>query len=131
MTDTTKKLLNWGLVLGAAYLIYKAVKDPKSLGLSGADEQRELELYTINDGDIYRQRIKPILENLRKKIKKGTYDEKKAVKLWEYAADAGAQKYNKEFGDPKGKIDQIFKKSDRREVAKELQKHYEEELRNP
>lgn len=131
MTDTTKKLLNWGLVLGAAYLIYKAVKDPKSLGLSGGDEQRELELYTINDGDIYRQRIQPILANLRRKIKKGTYDAAKAVKLWGYAADAGAQKYNKEFGDAKGKIDQIFKKADRMAVAKSLQEHYEEELRNP
>lgn len=60
-------------------------------------EQRELELFIVNDGDLYRQRVQPIIANLAKKTRKGVYDHAKAAKLWGYLADAGAQKYTKDF----------------------------------
>ena len=92
-------------------------------------EAHELALYTVNEADLYRQRAQPIMTNLRKKIRKGTYDAVKALKLWAYLADAGAQKYTKEIGEggPNGSYG-IFSKADRALAAKELAEHYEDEL---
>ena len=63
-----------------------------------SDEARELVLYAENDHDIYFGHIKPVIENLAKKMKKGVYDSNKAVDLWYYVATDAAKKYNKEFG---------------------------------
>lgn len=94
---------------------------------------RELMLFIVNDGDLYRQQTQPILKNLRKKIAKGTYDSTKAIKLWGYLANSGAQKYTKEFGGMYGKSSGngsygAFSAATRRDVAKELQEYYQEEL---
>ena len=62
------------------------------------DMAREIELYADSDSQLYYQRRKPILINLTKKYKKGTYDIDKAAKLWRYYIDAALMKYNKEFG---------------------------------
>lgn len=90
----------------------------------------ELAMFIINDGDLYRQNIQPVLKNLAKKIKKGVYDPEKALKLWQYSAQWGAQKYTKEFGirGTNGSYG-MFSPHDRREAAKQLAAHYEEELR--
>jgi len=93
--------------------------------LSGGNtEQRELQLFIDNDGDLYRSQYQPIIKNLQRKIDKGQYDREKAVKLWMYLADAGAKKYVKEFG---GDVRTMFPKRDRLEVAKELRDYAEEE----
>ena len=52
-----------------------------------SDEARELFLYATNESALYRQMIKPAIENLKKKVAKGTYD-----------ADRAAKMYNKDFG---------------------------------
>ena len=59
---------------------------------------RELELFIINDADIYRQRITPIIKNYKRKIAKGVFDEKLAIKGFVYAVNDGIKAYNKEFG---------------------------------
>jgi hypothetical protein len=59
---------------------------------------REIQLFADNDYMLYQQRKRPILINLGKKYKKGTYDVNKAAKLWRYYVDAAMQKYHKEFG---------------------------------
>jgi len=61
-------------------------------------ERREIELFTSNHAQIYRQRIQPIIKNLAKKKAKGTYDDKLAIKAWTYAVNDGIKAYNKEFG---------------------------------
>lgn len=61
-------------------------------------ESRELFLYATNSADLYRQRITPAIENLRKKVAKGTYDADKAVDLFYYIATAASDLYYKEFG---------------------------------
>lgn len=94
-------------------------------------ESRELAIYIINDAGLYRQKTGPIIANLKKKIAKGVYDPTKALKLWGYLADNGAQKYFKEFGGA-GKWFDMFTPADRRAAAKELADHYMEHLReNP
>lgn len=92
-----------------------------------SDASHELVLYTVNDGDLYRQRVTPMLANLRRKIAKGTYNRELAVKLWLYLAEAGAKKYAKEFATP-SEWSRIFPPADRREAAKEFARYYEDEL---
>jgi len=87
----------------------------------------ELYLFAVNDGNLYRQRIAPIIKNLQRKIKKDIYDPTLALKLWKYAADDAAQRYTKEYGTGKGYG--IFTPTVRRYTALELQNYYEEELR--
>ena len=62
------------------------------------DAAREIQLFADNDYMLYQQRKRPILINLGKKYKKGTYDINKAAKLWRYYVDAALQKYHKEYG---------------------------------
>ena len=62
-----------------------------------SDAARELELYAENDGQLYQQSGVPIMKNLSKKFKKGTYDPELAVKLWKYHADSAAKGYSQEY----------------------------------
>jgi len=82
---------------------------------------RELVLYIENDGDLYRQQTYPIIQNLARKTRKGTYDHKKAVKLWAYLAENGAKKYARDFG---GTCNHIFTPDTRRAVAAMLADNY-------
>jgi hypothetical protein len=91
-------------------------------------EQNELLLYVTNDGDLYHQRAQPMIKNLAKKMAKGAYDHAKAAKLWLYLADAGAQKYTKEFDSDYSSSYGAFSKADRVAVAKSLADHYREEV---
>jgi hypothetical protein len=79
----------------------------------------ELVLYIDNDGQLYRSQTVPIMKNLARKIRKGVYDFRKSVKLWQYLVDAGARKYVKEFGTPGARVDTIFNAATRRHVAKQ------------
>ena len=92
----------------------------------GSIEQRELKLYIDNDGQLYRQRYTPIEKNLTKKMEKGKYDSKLAVKLFMYLVDDGAKKYVKDFG---GSVKDMFPKKDRIEVAKEFRDEFETEYK--
>jgi len=83
------------------------------------DMARELELYADNDSLLYFQRRKPILINLSKKYKKGTYDIQKAAKLWRYYIDAALEKYNKEFGSRGDKWYDLMSVPDRNLLALE------------
>ena len=74
------------------------MKRTSSMTYHETDESRELELYTTNNGGLYRQMITPIINSLRKKYQRGTYDADKAVDLWYNVATEGAKLYNKEFG---------------------------------
>ena len=91
----------------------------------GVDEvaARELTLYIENDSTIYRQRIQPIIKNLARKMKKGTYDPELAIKGFMYAVEHGIKSYNKEFG-PGFKIDKVTK----RKVAEDLRDNFMDEI---
>lgn len=84
-----------------------------------SDEAAELKLYIDNDGDLYRQRTVPIMKNLMKKMKNGTFDPSLAVQGFMYLVDAGAQAYNREFGSDT-KWHQMFPKETRQQVAQWL-----------
>jgi len=114
-TDTKSHNVNIKVVSGMP-----SYKDP--------DMARELELYADNDSTLYFQRRKPILINLGKKYKKGTYDIQKAAKLWRYYIDAALEKYNKEFGSRGDKWYELMSVSDRNLLALEYAKATKDEF---
>ena len=68
-------------------------------------DAHELTLFATNDGDLYRSRIQPIIQNLARNVAAGAsvamaYDPAKAPTLWRYAADDAAQRYTREHGTP-------------------------------
>jgi hypothetical protein len=87
---------------------------------------RELVLTITNDGDLYREKTTPILENLKKKAAKGKYDRELAVKLWQYLADEGVRRYGRDFGP--GYSVSWLNPATRQEIAKELRDYYEEQV---
>lgn len=89
---------------------------------------RELAMYAMNERDIYFQSIRPVIANLSKKVKRGTYDSAKAVKAWEHVATAAAMKYNQEFGTPGTNYYSIFNAATRRAAAAELAENFSEDV---
>jgi len=89
---------------------------------------RELYLYITSDGDLYRQQHLPIIKNLARKVGRGVYDKRLAVKLWMYLADEGARRYGKEFGS--GYSLQGFDKPTRFYVAAMLARDFMDKYRS-
>ena len=77
----------------------------------------ELDLFVMNNEDLYRRRFMPIIKNLQRKIAKNVYDHEKAKKLWMYLVDAAAKEYVKEFGKPDEDVKQLFPRETRQRVA--------------
>jgi hypothetical protein len=87
--------------------------------------ERELELFIVNDANIYRQRITPIIKNLSRKKKSGKYDNELAKKAFIYAVNDGIKSYNKEFGSGAMKLD----KTSKMKVASELLGRFSDEIK--
>ncbi len=98
-----------------------------SRGTVDTDAARELELYTENDADLYRQQYQPILKNLATKRARGIYKHDLAVKLFMYLMESGAKKYAKEFGGPGANWHEMFNVPTRRAAAERFAKHFEVE----
>jgi hypothetical protein len=77
----------------------------------------ELDLFVMNNEDLYRKQFMPIIQNLKRKIAKNIYDHEKAKKLWMYLVDAAAKEYVKEFGKPDEDVKELFPKETRLRVA--------------
>jgi hypothetical protein len=92
------------------------------------DMAREIELFADSDSQLYYQRRKPILINLGKKYKKGTYEIDKAAKLWRYYVDAALVKYNKEFGSRGDKWSDLMSVPDRNLLALQYAKETKDEF---
>jgi len=91
---------------------------------------RELQLFTENDADLYRQRTTPIVRNLRTKQAQGKYDRDKAVVLFMYLAEAGARKYAREHGGGEHEWNTIFPIDVRRAAATAWRDEFEQESAN-
>lgn len=88
---------------------------------------KELVLHADNDHHLYHSSHTPIMNNLKKKMKAGTYHPEKAKKLWAYHADRAAQSYAKHHGDgtPWHKM---FSTSDRKAAASHWEDMHRHEL---
>lgn len=76
----------------------KNMKRTKNMIYKASDEARELFLYATNSDVLYDCQIKPSIENLRKKARKGTFDKDKAADLFYYVATSASTMYDKDFG---------------------------------
>ena len=81
------------------------------------DAVNELDSFIMNDEDLYRRRFMPIITNIKRKIKKNTYDHEKAQKLWMYLVDDAAKEYVKEYGSSESDVKDMFPKETRLQVA--------------
>ena len=81
---------------------------------------KEIQLFADNDYNLYRQQKRPILINLGKKYKKGTYKIESAAKLWKYYIDNALKKYNKDFGSRGDKWYDLLDMHDRNLLAHEF-----------
>jgi hypothetical protein len=93
-------------------------------------EATELKLYIDNDGNLYRQQTTSILKNLATKRARGDYKHELAVKLFGYLVESGAKKYAKEFGSPDQPWHKMFDVATRKQVAEELTRDFEVEVKN-
>ena len=85
------------------------------------NEVIEFKLFIENDPRM-EKRIIPVVKNIQRKMAKGTYDHKKAPKLWMYVVKDAAKLYAKEF-------DGLTYGSDvHKEVAKQLADDYKAEI---
>ena len=80
----------------------------------------ELDLYIMNNEDLYRRRFMPIIQNLKRKIAKNTYDHERAKQLWQYLINDAAKEYVKEFGTPGEDVKDMFPKLTREKVVQVL-----------
>ncbi len=120
--------LGIGMVAGGAYMLFGGhmPRTPALAGsrrrssLRGQTETTELKLFIDNDGELYRQQTTSIIDNLKKRLSKGTYDRTKAEKLWMYLVENGAKKYARQFASSPSGWHKIFSIPDRKVVAKEL-----------
>ena len=82
-----------------------------------SDAVNELDLFIMNDEDLYRRRFMPIIKNIKRKIKRGVYDHEKVIKLWMYLVDDAARKYVQEHGSQDQDVADMFPKETRLKVA--------------
>ena len=85
-----------------------------------SDAINELDLFIMNDEDLYRRRFMPIITYIKRKMKRGTYDHEKVIKLWMYLVDDAARQYVQEFGTPDQDVKDMFPKETRLQVAQIL-----------
>jgi hypothetical protein len=83
---------------------------------------RELSLFISNDGQLYRQMLKPIILNLARRHINKTYNADMAVKAWENLVEEGIRSYSKQHG----KI--VANPATRNAAAKDLQQEWQGEL---
>tara|TARA_Y100001970_G_scaffold90489_2_gene114099 strand:- start:744 stop:1121 length:378 start_codon:yes stop_codon:yes gene_type:complete len=84
------------------------------------DEARELELFIMNDEQLYRQQFMAIVNNFKRKMKRGVYDHDKAPKAVMYLVDNAARKYVKMHAATTARVQDIFPKETRLMVANKL-----------
>jgi hypothetical protein len=91
---------------------------------------QELQLFTENDGDIYRRTTTPIVRNLRTKQAQGKYSSARAVDAFMYLAEAGARKYAREHGGGEHEWHVIFPIDVRRAAATAWRDEFEQKSRD-
>lgn len=93
-----------------------------------SDAAHELVAHADNSAQLHHGSHMPIINNLKKKMKKGVYDSEKAKKLWHYHADRAAQSYHKEYGDKSVPWHKMFTTADRKQAAAHWEHHHKDEL---
>lgn len=75
---------------------------------------RELHIFAQNDSETYFSSLQPVMDLMDRKKERGIFDQEKAGKAFEYAAEYAARRYCKDFG---GVWFQVFNAATRRAAA--------------
>lgn len=126
-----------------AQMIQEAIKKAYELGAAekaarvaallktAAPDADDLVLYIDNKEKLYAQK-KSIVKNVMRRLKNGTYDADKAVKLWAYLVEAGAKMWAQELGDEDGdrsvKWNVLFPTAVREQAARDMSETAKQEI---
>lgn len=97
------------------------MKITRNMYVENTAASRELEVYAINDRNIYFYQIKSVISNLQKKYVKGNFDATKAIVAFYHITTNASNKYYKEFG-------YRFSVTERWTAAYNLLENYMEEI---
>lgn len=75
------------------------MKRTASMQYTPSENAEALYICTVNDGDLYRSSIRPIIDNLYKKHQRGTFDPDKAADAFYPIATEEANRLRKQFGE--------------------------------
>ena len=118
MTDTDKK--KYFKMKYAT--VGKKEKEPEDTEIKEALDKElvtELSMFILNDAQIYKSRILPVIKNMKRKVASGKFDKKLAIKAFSYAVNDGIKKYSKTFDVVKPS------KQDKEQIANTLYDHYQ------
>ena len=97
------------------------MKHTKNMVYKQTDSSEALYICTVNDGDLYRSTIQPIIDNLRKKYQRGTFDPDKAADAFYPVATEEANRLRKQFGE-------VYSVTDRYTCAVDMVERYTENI---
>lgn len=131
-TKNNNTLLYAGLGV-AAFMLLRRNTD----GVSGIGARSELDpiaahelyLYIMNTRDVYDRAYIPMAKSVAKKIKRGQFDEQKALKALENVADYAAREYTYEFDTGRREFG-VFNKATRQAAALEALPSFLEDARD-
>ena len=103
------------------------MKRTASMKIRPTEESRELELYAVNSGALYRQSIVPTVRNLARKHSKGTFDADRAIDAFYPIATAAARMYCREFARVEDSP-HVFSVSDRFTAAAGMVEYFAENI---
>ena len=118
MTDTDKK--KYFKMKYAT--VGKKEKEPEDTEIKEALDKElvtELSMFILNDAQIYKSRILPVIKNMKRKVASGKFDKKLAIKAFSNAVNDGIKKYSKTFDVVKPS------KQDKEQIANTLYDHYQ------
>ena len=89
---------------------------------------RELFLFASNNELLYNMYVQPILNNFRRKVKNGTFNEELGPKAFDNCVRDAARLYCRKFGSPNQAYYEMFNADTRRETARMMYEGFEEEI---
>ena len=108
----------------------RVIQESHGLGDYNIDDipaMTDLMLFMENESKLVRQK-ESIIENIKRKIKSGRYDHSLAPKLWSYWVTEGAREYIRQFASPGTRMQDMFSKRDKDELARYFADMYYEEI---
>ena len=118
MTDTDKK--KYFKMKYAT--VGKKEKEPEDAEIKEALDKElvtELSMFILNDAQIYKSRILPVIKDMKRKVASGKFDKKLAIKAFSNAVNDGIKKYSKTFDVVKPS------RQDKEQIANTLYDHYQ------
>lgn len=99
----------------------------KSMFYRENETTTELYLYAVNTGELYRNHIIPVINNLTRYYKKGLFDREKAIDAFYPVATIASKMYCKEFASVNS-YGNVFTVTDRFTVACDMVDRYMEQI---